>query len=88
MDAGPYALLRHLNYVAVVGELLGMALLVGAAVTGPIAVLLFTPLLRQRIRIEDRALRLSPGTWAGRWWQVWTLVVESVARDIYWQFDG
>ncbi len=60
VSAGPYAVLRHPNYVAVVGELLGMALLVGAAVTGPIAVLLFSLLLRQRIRVEDRALRSPP----------------------------
>ena len=61
VNAGPYAVLRHPNYVAVVGELVGMALLVGAAVTGPIAVLLFGLLLRQRIRVEDRALRSPPG---------------------------
>ena len=60
VSAGPYAVLRHPNYVAVVGELLGMALLVGAAVTGPIALLLFSLLLRQRIRVEDRALRSPP----------------------------
>ena len=60
VSTGPYTVLRHPNYVAVVGELLGMALLVGAVVTGPIAVLLFGLLLRQRIRVEDRALRPPP----------------------------
>ena len=60
VNTGPYAVVRHPNYVAVVGELLSMALLVGAAVTGPIAVLLFSLLLRQRMRIEDRALRYPP----------------------------
>lgn len=60
VNTGPYAVLRHPNYVAVVGELLSMALLVGAAVTGPIAVLLFSLLLRKRILVEDRALH-SPG---------------------------
>jgi methyltransferase len=59
---GPYAVLRHPNYVAVVGELLSMALLVGAVISGPIAVLLFGLLLRQRIRLEDRALRSPPST--------------------------
>ena len=59
---GPYARLRHPNYVAVVGELLGMALLAGAAVSGPMAVLLFGLLLRQRIRVEDRAIRSPRGT--------------------------
>ena len=62
VGTGPYAVLRHPNYVAVVGELLSMALLVGAVISGPIAVLLFSLLLRQRIRIEDRALRSSSGT--------------------------
>jgi len=54
--------LRHPNYVAVVGELLSVALLVGAVISGPVAVLLFGLLLRQRIRLEDRALRPSSGT--------------------------
>lgn len=62
VSTGPYAVLRHPNYVAVVGELLSMALLVGAVISGPIAVLLFGLLLRQRIRLEDRALRPSSGT--------------------------
>ena len=62
VNTGPYAVVRHPNYVAVVGELLSMALLVGAAVSGPIAVLLFSLLLRQRMRIEDRVLRYPPGT--------------------------
>lgn len=60
VSRGPYAVLRHPNYVAVVGELLSMALLVGAVVTGPIAVLLFGLLLRRRIRVEDRVLRSPP----------------------------
>ena len=54
---GPYAVLRHPNYVSVVGELAGMALLVGARVSGPITLLLFGLLLRRRILVEDRALR-------------------------------
>ena len=54
---GPYAWIRHPNYVAVVGELAGMALLVGALVTGPVATVLFGLLMRKRIRVEDRALR-------------------------------
>lgn len=59
---GPYAVVRHPNYVAIVGELLGMALLVGARVTGPVATLLFSLLLRARIRVENRALRHPPCT--------------------------
>lgn len=54
--AGPYAYLRHPNYLAVVGELIGMALLVGAPISGAGAVLAFGALLRRRIAVEDRAL--------------------------------
>ncbi|MBI3048730.1 MAG: hypothetical protein HYY76_10520 [Acidobacteria bacterium] len=59
---GPYALVRHPNYIAVVGELLGMALLVGARVAGPATIVLFSLLLRARIRVEDGALRHPPCT--------------------------
>ncbi|OFW03922.1 MAG: hypothetical protein A3I61_07595 [Acidobacteria bacterium RIFCSPLOWO2_02_FULL_68_18] len=57
VTGGPYALARHPNYIAVVGELLGMALLVGARLTGPATIVLFSLLLRVRIRVEDGALR-------------------------------
>ena len=53
---GPYALLRHPNYVAVVGEIVGMALLVWAPVTGVLSGLGFGGLLLRRIAVEDRAL--------------------------------
>ena len=54
---GPYAVVGHPNYIAVVGEIVAMALLVGARVTGPLATLLFSLLLKRRIRVENRALR-------------------------------
>ena len=54
---GPYSFARHPNYVAVVGELAAMALMVGARTTGPIATLLFSLLIWRRISVEDRALR-------------------------------
>lgn len=54
---GPYAAMRHPNYIAVAGELVSMALLVGAQVTGPLGVLLFGLLLRRRIKVEDCTLR-------------------------------
>lgn len=60
--SGPYAVLRHPNYVAVVGELVSMALLVGARVSGPVVTLLFGLLLRQRIRVENRVLQYPPCT--------------------------
>jgi methyltransferase len=57
ITGGPYRFIRHPNYVGVVGELIGMALITGARVTGPLGVLFFSWLLMRRIRAEDRALR-------------------------------
>ncbi len=54
--AGPYRLLNHPNYVAVCGEMLGVALIVGAPASGALATLGFAWLMRRRIAIEDRAL--------------------------------
>ena len=54
---GPYAFLRHPNYVAVIGELAGMALLVGARVTGPAAIVAFAVLIGRRIAVENHALQ-------------------------------
>ncbi|MBA2306269.1 MAG: hypothetical protein H0W08_27070 [Acidobacteria bacterium] len=53
---GPYQLLRHPNYVAVIGELAGAALVAHAPVTGVIALLGFGALILFRIRTEERAL--------------------------------
>ena len=53
---GPYAWMRHPNYVAVIGELIGVALIVWAPVTGAIAVIGYGALLRRKIAVEDRAL--------------------------------
>ncbi len=53
---GPYRFLRHPNYVAVVGELVGAALMTGAILTGPAALLVFGVLLTKRRGVEDRAL--------------------------------
>jgi methyltransferase len=61
--SGPYRWLRHPNYVGVVGELVGAALMTGALVTGPIATAGFTILLSKRIAVESRTLASSaPGT--------------------------
>jgi isoprenylcysteine carboxyl methyltransferase (ICMT) family protein YpbQ len=51
--------MRHPNYVAVVGELLAMAVVTGARVMGPVGLLFFGALLMVRIRAEERALSLS-----------------------------
>jgi methyltransferase len=54
--AGPYRYLRHPNYVGVAGELVSVALMAGAIVTGPLAVVLFGWLLLRRIGVEEVAL--------------------------------
>jgi methyltransferase len=56
--SGPYRWLRHPNYVAVVGELVGVALMSGSRLLGPLMTLMFCALMLKRIGIEDRALEL------------------------------
>jgi methyltransferase len=56
--AGPYRYLRHPNYVGVMGELIGYALLAGAPVAGLLASVAFAAILAARIRVEERALGL------------------------------
>ena len=56
VSRGPYAFIRHPNYVAVVGELIGTAIVVGAPVTGVLSIVGFGLLLRRRIAVEERAL--------------------------------
>ncbi len=53
---GPYAFMRHPNYLAVCGEIVGVALIVGALVSGVLAVVGFGWLMLRRIAVEDRAL--------------------------------
>ena len=53
---GPYRFVRHPNYIAVVGELLAVAIVTGSRIGGPIAVIGFGLLLLKRIVVEDRAL--------------------------------
>lgn len=57
---GPYRYVRHPNYVAVVGELVGTAMMVGARVTGPLMIALFAVALWARVRFEERALEAAP----------------------------
>jgi methyltransferase len=57
---GPYRFMRHPNYAAVALELAGAAVMTGAAVSGPLAVVLFSILMRKRIGVEDRALGRAP----------------------------
>ena len=55
--SGPYRWFAHPNYIAVAGELIGVALASHALVTGPIAVVGFGWLMICRIRVEENALR-------------------------------
>lgn len=56
VTSGPYRLMRHPNYLAVLGELLGVLLIVFAPITGVLGLLGFGVLLIRRIHVEDRAL--------------------------------
>jgi methyltransferase len=53
---GPYRLMRHPNYVGVLGELAGGSLIAGAPIAGPIGTLVFAALMAARVRVENRAL--------------------------------
>ncbi len=59
VTAGPYRWMKHPNYVAVAGELVGVALMSGARVAGPLGILVFSTLMLKRIRVEERALSAS-----------------------------
>lgn len=56
VTTGPYRFLSHPNYLAVVGEILSVAAIVWAPITGTLATIGFGLLMIARIRIEDRAL--------------------------------
>ncbi len=53
---GPYRFLSHPNYLAVMGEIVSVAAIAWAPITGTLAAIGFGRLLVARIRIEDRAL--------------------------------
>ena len=59
---GPYAHMRHPNYLAVFGEIAGFAMVVGAFWTGVGSLLLFRLLVRRRIAIEEEALEMAQGS--------------------------
>ena len=61
VTSGPYQWMRHPNYVAVVGELIAMALMTHALVTGPLGTLFFAWLLLRRIAAEERGMELYSG---------------------------
>jgi methyltransferase len=57
VHSGPYRFIRHPNYVAVMGELVSVALMTGAIVSGPLAAMLFGALILRRIMVEEQTLR-------------------------------
>jgi methyltransferase len=57
VTAGPYRLLRHPNYVAVVLEGIALPLIHGAWITAVLFTVLNAMLLRVRIRVEEQALK-------------------------------
>ena len=57
--SGPYRHIRHPNYAAVAGEMVGMAVMAQAPIAGSAAVLTFSALMLVRIRVEERALGKS-----------------------------
>lgn len=54
--SGPYRFMPHPNYLAVAGEIVSVAAIVWAPITGTLAALGFGALMIARIRIEDKAL--------------------------------
>ncbi len=58
VKSGPYRYLRHPNYVAIFGELIGVALLVDGLLTGLLSLFAIALLLRRRIAVEEFALGL------------------------------
>jgi methyltransferase len=76
VTTGPYRYVAHPNYIAVMGELAGAAMMGGAVVAGPVAIVLFAMVLRARIRFENRVLAESRASQAppraARGRQAWT----------------
>lgn len=56
ITTGPYRFVSHPNYLAVAGEIVSVAAIVWAPITGVLATLGFGWLMIRRIGIEDRAL--------------------------------
>ena len=56
VTSGPYRVLAHPNYLAVVGEIASVAMIVWAPMSGVLSAIGFGALMIARIRVEDRAL--------------------------------
>lgn len=57
VTTGPYRFLRHPNYLGLLGEIAGVALMMRAPITGVVSAIAFGALLIARIRVEERLLR-------------------------------
>jgi methyltransferase len=57
VTSGPYRLMRHPNYVGLMGEIAGVALMMRAPFTGVGSAVVFGALLIARIRVEERLLK-------------------------------
>jgi methyltransferase len=57
VTSGPYRYVAHPNYLAVLGELVGTAMMMEAWFSGPIFLLIFGALLWMRVGVETEALR-------------------------------
>jgi len=62
ITTGPYRFVDHPNYIGVVGELVGAAMMLGARVSGPIMTIAFGIALWARLRFESRILRGIPSS--------------------------
>jgi methyltransferase len=56
VTGGPYRWLRHPNYVGLLGEIAGVALMMRAPISGVLSAIAFGALLVLRIRVEERML--------------------------------
>jgi methyltransferase len=56
VTSGPYRFISHPNYLAVAGEIVSVAAIVWAPVTGALATIAFGWLMILRMKVEDRAL--------------------------------
>jgi methyltransferase len=57
VTSGPYRFISHPNYLAVAGEIISVAAIVWAPITGVLASLGFGWLMILRVRVENQALR-------------------------------
>src|SRR4030081_3366101 len=65
IDSGPYRLMRHPNYVVVVGELVWAPLALGLPIYGLTFLALYAGAAYLRIQVENSALAWAPGERGG-----------------------